>query len=95
MERMNVLRKPADRRAQKLMEKSAVQEETLLLAQLANAKKNADNLARVIDFVNDPLILEDLIYKLKAAQTRFRYFLQKARAGGVSARAFALISSEE
>ncbi len=95
MEQINASAKPAGRRARKTLEKAALQEESLLLAQLTQAKLDTENIARIIDFVKDPMVLEDLIYKLKAAQTRFRYFLQKARAAGICARDLALVSAAE
>ena len=93
MERINALSKPSSRRARKMLQKNAVQAENALISQLLHAKKDAENIARVINFVNDPMVLEDLIYKLKAAQTRLRYFLQKARSAGVCARDLELISA--
>ena len=95
MERINALEKQSGRRTRKMLQKNASIEQAALISHLLRAKKDAENLALVINFVNDPLVLEDLIYKLKAAQTRFRYCLQQARSAGVRARNLELISANE
>lgn len=93
MEPINALKKQSGRRTQKMLQKNAAAEQAALISHLLRAKKDADNLALVINFINDPMVLEDLIYKLKAAQTRFRYCLQQARSAGICARNLELISA--
>lgn len=78
--------------AKKAAQAAAMQSEIMLLSLLSAAQRDADNLARNMDFINDPMILEDLTHKLKAARTRFRYFLKQTRDAGLCARDFSQLA---
>lgn len=71
---------------------SAAETENTLYSQLFSAQQDTENIAAHINFTNDPTILEDLIFKEKAAQIRFRYLLRAARADTEVGRDFSLLS---
>lgn len=61
-------------------ERLTKKEERELFQNIQQAKTETENLAQAINFTNDSLMLENLIYELKASELRYRHFLSEARA---------------
>lgn len=60
-------------------ERMSKKEERELLYNILQAKEETEGLAQAINFTNDNLMLENLIYELKASELRYRHFLSEAR----------------
>lgn len=58
-------------------------EKEKLLQDIILSKQELDTTIKNIDFVNDDMLLEHYIFKLKAAGIRYRYLMNKARELGL------------
>ena len=55
------------------------EEYTFLMKNLENTKLEISELNSNINFITDPILLNQMIFQLKAAETRYRYWYRLAK----------------
>ncbi len=67
-------------------EKMYTSEYTTLMKQLNDTKSEISDLNSSINYVTDPILLNQLIFQLKSAEMRYRYWFRLARDMDISAK---------
>ena len=67
-------------------EKMYTSEYTTLMKQLNDTKSEISDLNSSINYVTEPILLNQLIFQLKSAEMRYRYWFRLARDMDISAK---------
>lgn len=85
----SVIETKAQNKTRLLHRKKASHEKQQLLNDILTARREMDTVIKNIDFVDDDMLLEHYIFKLKACELRYRYLITKAKENGISYQEYA------
>ncbi|MDR2182858.1 MAG: YaaL family protein [Clostridiales bacterium] len=63
-------------------------EDVIILAALAQLKKDLDSIYSSLDLVTDPVLIDSYIYEMNAVNMRYKFYLRQCKDKGIVGKIF-------